>query len=73
MKKLFYLFVMVAGLTLAAANVNADDAKSKEKPATACTKSGDKAACCKSGDKAADAKCCKKDAATCTKKEADKK
>ena len=73
MKKLIYLFVMVAGLTLATTNVDAQDAKVKEKPATACTKSGNKAACCKSGDKTAAAKCCKKDAAACTKKDAVKK
>ena len=59
---------MVAGLTIAAVNVNAQDAK-PAKAATSCCKSGDKAACCKSGDKAA----CKKDAGTCTKKDATKK
>ena len=64
MKKLIYLFVMVAGMTLAGVNVSAKDAKPKE--ATACSKDCKKA-CCK--DKAC-AKGCDK---TCTKKEADKK
>jgi hypothetical protein len=78
MKKLIYLFVMVAGMTLATANVNAQDAKSSDKAKTeacsksgeksACCKSGDKAACCKSGDKGEAGKCCKKDAAASTKK-----
>jgi hypothetical protein len=63
MKKLAYLFVMIAGMTLAAVNVNAQDAKSTAAP----VKTEAKATCCKSGDKA----CCKKDAAsTCTKKDA---
>ncbi|MEI7524593.1 MAG: hypothetical protein WCJ95_09705 [Mariniphaga sp.] len=63
MKKLIYLFVMVAGMTLATANVNAQD--SKPKAATACAKDckkaccKDKAACAKAGDKA---ECTKKDA-----------
>lgn len=82
MKKLFYLFVMIAGLTLASVNVNAEDTKGKEKATTACcksgekaacTKSGEKAACCKSGDKAEAKKCCSKEAASCTKKEEPKK
>lgn len=65
MKKLIYLFVMVAGMTLAGVNVSAQD--SKPKAATACSKDckkaccKDKAACEKGGDKA------------CTKKDADKK
>ncbi len=62
MKKLIYLFVMVAGMTLATANVNAKD--SKPAATTACSKDCKKA-CCK--DKAA---CTKGDAA---KKEAVKK
>jgi hypothetical protein len=63
MKKLAYLFVMIAGMTLAAVNVNAQDAKST----SATVKKEAKTTCCKSGDKA----CCKKDAAsTCAKKDA---
>ena len=63
MKKLVYLFVMIAGMTLAAVNVNAQDAKSTSTNA----KKETTAACCKKGDK----KCCKKDApSTCTKKDA---
>jgi hypothetical protein len=84
MKKLFYLFVMVAGMTLLSVNVNADDTKVKEKPAAAaCCKAGDKAGCakscdkaavsCKDGEKAEGAKVCTKDAAACTKKDAPKK
>ena len=65
MKKLFYLFVMVAGMTLASVNVNAQDATSKPKAATCC-KSGAK--CCKSGDKAAAGKCCKKASADASTK-----
>jgi hypothetical protein len=57
MKKLIYLFVMVAGMTLAAANVNAEVVKAKA-ASTACAKDCKKA-CCKADDKAA-----------CTKKEA---
>ena len=79
MKKLAYLFVMIAGMTLAAVNVNAQDAKSsptpvKKETTTGCCKSGTKTAegkCCKSGDKTADVKCCKKGTtAACTKKDA---
>ena len=63
MKKLVYLFVMIAGMTLAAVNVNAQDAKNTSTTA----KKETTAACCKNGDK----KCCKKDAASmCTKKDA---
>ncbi len=71
MRKLFCLFVMIAGMTLATVNVNAQDAKSKEMAVTAtCCKSGDKAACCKSGDKTASGKsCCKEAASACTKKD----
>ena len=69
MKKLFYLFVMVVGMTLVAANVNAQDANSKPKSATCC-KSGDKKSCCKSGDKAAAGKCTKKTTASTIKKDA---
>jgi hypothetical protein len=65
MKKLFYLFVMIAGMTLASVNVNAEDAKPKEK-AAACCKSGEKAACAKDCKKA----CCSKDKACA--KEGDK-
>lgn len=66
MKKLIYLFVMVAGMTLASVSVNAQD--SKPKAETACSKDckkaccKDKAACTKGGDKA-----------ECKKKEAVKK
>jgi len=67
MKKLFYLFVMIAGMTLASVNVNAQDATSKPKAATCC-KGGDKKACCKSSDKAAAGKCCKKASADATTK-----
>jgi len=67
MKKLFYLFVMIAGMTLASVNVNAQDASAKPKTA-ACCKSGDKKACCKSGDKAAATKCTKKTTADATVK-----
>ena len=65
MKKLIYLFVMVAGMTLASVNVNAQD--SKPKAATSCSKDCKKSCC--SGDKAA----CKGTDKTCSKKEADKK
>jgi hypothetical protein len=65
MKKLAYLFVMVAGLTMAAVNLNAQDAKTT--PAKKETTTG----CCKSGTKTADGKCCKKGTtAACTKKDA---
>ncbi len=67
MKKLFYLFVMMVGMTLVTANVNAQDATSKPKAATCC-KSGDKKSCCKSGDKAAAGKCTKKTSADATTK-----
>jgi len=53
MKKLVYLFVMIAGMTLATANVKAED---KPKAKTECSKDCKKA-CCK--DKAA---CSKKEA-----------
>ena len=69
MKKLFYLFVMVVGMTLVAANVHAQDANGKPKSATCC-KSGDKKSCCKSGDKAAAGKCTKKTTASTIKKDA---
>lgn len=51
MRKLSYLFVMIAGMTLATMSVNAQDAKSApvKKEATA--------ACCKSGDAASAKKC----------------
>ena len=65
MKKLAYLFVMIAGMTLAAVNVNAQDAKAKAaaKETTA--------ACCKAGDKMAAGKCCMKDATSaCANKDA---
>ena len=65
MKKLIYLFVMVAGMTLATASVKAED--SKPKAATECAKDCKKS-CCK--DKAA---CTKGDKAECTKKDAAKK
>lgn len=66
MKKLIYLFVMVAGMTLASVNVNAQDPK-----APACdAKKGTAAACCAKasssacGDKAAAACSGKKETAT---------
>jgi len=76
MKKLAYLFVMIAGMTLASVNVNAQDAKTAvKKEASACCKGGDQASCCKKGAKETasnkdantnkDAKCDK--AAACTK------
>jgi len=58
MKKLAYLFVMIAGMTLAAVNVNAQDAKSSSDPAKK-----EATACCKSGEKTADGKTCTKEAA----------
>ncbi|MEI6680284.1 MAG: hypothetical protein WCL21_16870 [Mariniphaga sp.] len=61
MKKLIYLFVMIAGMSLAVSNANAKDTKSTAKPETA--------ACCKSGDK----KCCSKDAAGKCQKGSDAK
>ena len=52
MKKLAYLFVMIAGMTLASVNVNAQDAKTAvKKEASACCKGGDQASCCKKGAK----------------------
>jgi hypothetical protein len=51
MKKLIYLFVMIAGMSLAVSNADAKDTKSTAKPETS--------ACCKSGEK----KCCSKEAA----------
>ena len=71
MKKLIYLFVMVAGMTLAAVNVNAQDAKAatgdSKKSATSacCAKGSSGASCC---DKTAGASCCKKDATTASSK-----
>lgn len=78
MKKLTYLFVMIAGLTLAAVNVNAQDPKSasstgnKEVPA-ACCKSGDKASCAKSGSKETASACANKDANMTSQNVNDKK
>jgi len=64
MKKLIYLFVMVAGMTLSAVNVNAQDAKSSSAPVKK-----DATACCKSGEKMADGKTCPKEvAAACANK-----
>ena len=66
MRKLSYLFVMIAGITLATMSVNAQDAKSApvKKEATS--------ACCKSGDAASAKKCDMKGtaAASCTNKNA---
>ncbi len=66
MKKLIYLFVMVAGMTLASVNVNAQDPKApasdaKKGATAACCAKGSSSAC---GDKAA--ACCagKKETAT---------
>ena len=58
MKKLAYLFVMIAGMTLASVNVNAQDAKSTSAPVKK-----EASACCKSGAKMADGKTCSKEAA----------
>ena len=64
MKKLAYLFVMIAGMTLAAVNVNAQDAKS-----CSATAKKEATACCKSGEKTADGKTCTKEvAAACASK-----
>lgn len=60
MKKLVYLFVMIAGMTLSVVNVYAQDAKC----ASATVKKEATAACCKSSDKMADGKCCKKETAS---------
>jgi hypothetical protein len=61
MKKLIYLFVMVAGMTLASVNVNAQDPK-----APACdAKKGATAGCCA---KATSTACGDKAAAACTGK-----
>ena len=67
MKKLVYLFVMIAGMTLATVNVNAQEAKK----ASATVKKEATAACCKNGDKMADGKCCKKEmVSACANKDA---
>ena len=76
MKKLAYLFVMVAGMTLAAVNVNAQDAKGSKTTGTkevtaACCKSGDKAMCGKAGDKTT-ASACTKGAGMTSQKETGK-
>jgi len=66
MKKLVYLFVMIAGMTLASVSVNAQDAKSTTAPVKK-----EASACCKSGEKMADGKtCCKAATATCANKSA---
>jgi len=78
MKKLVYLFVMVAGMTLASYSVNAKDPKKAPEP----VKKEATAACCKAGDKAMEGKCCEKsatnasagkDASTASQKMSDKK
>ena len=51
---------MIAGMTLASANVNAQDAKSTS---ATTVKKETKAACCKDGGKMADGKTCSKEAA----------
>lgn len=58
MRKLTYLFVMIAGMTLASVSVNAQDAKSTSAPAKK-----EASACCASGAKMADGKTCSKEAA----------
>ena len=64
MKKLIYLFVMVAAMTLASVNVNAQDPK-----APACdAKKGTTSACCAKGTSSA-ACCDKMSSSGCTKKE----
>ena len=64
MKKLVYLFVMIAGMTLASVPVNAQDAKNTVDPVKK-----EASACCKSGAKMADGKACNKEAvAACANK-----
>jgi hypothetical protein len=59
MRKLIYLFVIMAGMTLAVNHANGQDPKCMSKEA--------KMACCKTGDKTVAGKCCKKETATCCK------
>jgi len=59
MRKLIYLFVMMAGMILAINSANGQDPKCKSKEA--------KMVCCKTGDKAVAGKCCKKEIASCCK------
>ena len=78
MKKLTYLFVMIAGLTLTAVNVNAQDPKSatatvKKEVPSACCKSGDKALGTKSGSKETVSDCANKDASMISQNVNDKK
>ena len=78
MKKLAYLFVMIAGMTLASVNVNAQDAKNtsttvKKEAAAACCKGGDNASCGKCGSKVAASACTNKDASTTNQNVNDKK
>ena len=68
MKKLIYLFVMVAGMTLASVNVNAQESKAaagdgkKSATSACCAKGTSSASCC---DKMSGAACTdKKDAST---------
>lgn len=73
MKKLIYLFVMVAGMTLASVNVNAQDAKAaagdgkKSATSACCAKGSSSASCC---DKMSSAECTKKAATTSTSSKA---
>jgi len=71
MKKLTYLVVMIVGMTLASANLYAQDAKSTTAPVKK-----EAATCCKSGEKMADGKTCSKscakDASATTQKADDK-
>lgn len=60
MKKIAYLFVMIAGMTLASVSVNAQDTKSAKTPVAKEVK----AACCKNGGKASGGSCCMKQAAS---------
>jgi hypothetical protein len=69
MKKLAYLFVMIAGMTLAVVNVNAKDPKSssttvKKEATTTCCKKGAASTC---ANKDANMTCTKDKKGTCCK------
>ena len=68
MKKLFYLFVIIAGMTLAAVNVNAQDPKCAAKCAAAAGKKDATAACCKAGEKMSCGKEASKETASASSK-----
>ena len=73
MKKLIYLFVMVAGMTLASVNVNAQEAKAaagdgkKSATSACCAKGTSSAACC---DKMSSSACTKKEGTNTTSSKA---